>query len=218
MPINEETLLGYTKYVTNLFADEDEALRETRAEIEREKMPIIHVSPSQGKLLNLIARLVAPKRILELGTLGGYSAIWLARALPENGKLISLELDPHHAEVSVRNIERAGLGAKVEVRVGPAAETLRQMRSAGEESFDLVFIDADKPGYPEYLDICAPMVRSGGVILADNALQGDVLDPNADTGITRYNKAAAAHPDFDSTLFPVLRERDIDGVLMSIKK
>lgn len=216
--MNEDTLLGYTNYVTQLFGDEDDALRETRAEIEREGMPIIHVSPSQGKLLWLIARLASPKRILELGTLGGYSAIWLARALPEGGKLISCELDTHHAEVSRRNIERAGLSNKVEVRVGPAADSLRSMRAAGEPPFDLVFIDADKPGYPEYLELTVPMMRSGGLILADNALSGDILNPESESGIARYNKAAAAHPELDSIIFPVLRERGIDGVLMSIKK
>jgi len=155
---------------------------------------------------------------LELGTLGGYSAIWLARALRVDGKLITCELDAHHADVSRRNIERAGLSSKVEVRVGAAADTMRSMRSMGEAPFDLVFIDADKSGYPEYLELTVPMVRRGGLILADNALSGDILNPDSDSGIAKYNKAAAAHPELDSILFPVLRERGIDGVLMSIKK
>ena len=216
--MNEDTLLAYTEYVTTLFAGEDDVLKQTRAEIERENMPIIHVSPCQGKLLYLIARLAAPKRILELGTLGGYSAIWLARALPADGWLVSLELDEHHAEVSRRNIDRAGLSSKVDVVVGPAAETLVRMREAGEPAFDLVFIDADKPSYPQYLELCLPMVRSGGVILADNTLPQAVLDPTADTGITRYNQAAAVHPDLESIIFPVLRERGIDGLLLSVKR
>lgn len=215
--MNEDTLLGYTNYVTHLFAEEDEALSQTRAEIAREGMPIIHVSPAQGKLLYIIARMTSPRRILELGTLGGYSAIWLARALPEDGKLITLELDQHHADVSKRNIERAGLGSKVEVRVGPAADTLRAMQRDGEAAFDLAFIDADKDGYPEYLDLCVPMVRSGGLILADNTLSGNILDEASTSGIARYNKAVAAHPQLESIIFPVLRERGIDGLLASIK-
>jgi len=216
--MNEETLLGYTNYVTKLFADEDYALTECRAEIAREGMPIIHVSPAQGKILYLIARMMSPKRILELGTLGGYSAIWLARALPEDGRLVTLELDQHHADVSRRNIDRAGLSSKVEVRVGPAAETLKQMQKDGEAPFDLTFIDADKDGYPAYLDLCVPMVRTGGIILADNTLSGNILDENSDSGIARYNKAVAAHPCLESIIFPVLRERGIDGLLLSIKK
>ena len=216
--MNDEMLLGYTNYVTNLFSEEDDALREARAEIEREGMPIILETPTQKKKQHKIAKLASPRRILELGTLGGYSAIWLARALPADGKLITLELDPHHADVSRRNIDRAGLSSKIDVRVGQAADTLRQMRTDGEPAFDLVFIDADKDGYPEYLDLCLPLVRSGGLILADNALSGDVLNDASTSGIARYNKAAAAHPALESTLFPVLRERGIDGVLMSIKR
>jgi predicted O-methyltransferase YrrM len=160
--------------------------------------------------------LIGARRILEIGTLGGYSAIWMARALPEDGRLISLEIDPHHAEVSRQNLEQAGLAGKTEVRVGPAAETLAQMAKDGEPLFDLVFIDADKGGYPEYLQLALPLTRAGGVILADNALQG-VLQPGADTGITRYNQAVASNADLTSIMLPILRG-DLDGLLVSIKR
>ncbi|HOC31711.1 MAG TPA: O-methyltransferase, partial [Armatimonadota bacterium] len=115
------------------------------------------------------------KRILEIGTLGGYSAIWLARAMPEDGKLISLELNPHHADVARRNIERAGLAERVEIRVGPAAESLVALRAEGAESFDLVFIDADKDRYVDYLHHSLPLLRKGGLLLADNTLPDSVL-------------------------------------------
>src|SRR5690606_3405585 len=114
-----------------------------------------------------------PKRILEIGTLGGYSATWFARALPDDGKLISLEIDPHHAEVARKNLERAGFASKTEVRVGPALQTLDQMRADNEPPFDLVFIDADKEAYPDYLKKVLPMVREGGLILADNTMRPD---------------------------------------------
>jgi predicted O-methyltransferase YrrM len=207
----------YHDYVAELFAEEDDALRETRAEIEREGLPIIHVSPSEGKLLHILALTIGAKRILEIGTLGGYSAIWLARALPADGHLISLEIDAHHADVSRRNLARAGLAATTEVRVGPAAETLAKMHASGEPLFDLVFIDADKPGYPEYLDLAAPLTRVGGLILADNALPEAVLDPDSDHAIVRYNAAVARHPELESVIVPVMRDHT-DGLAISIKR
>lgn len=208
----------YVDYINRTFAPEDSTLREIRAEMEREGIRPINVSASGGKTLHLLALLIGAKRILEIGTLGGYSATWLARALPADGRLISLELEPHHAEVSRRNLARAGLADRVEVRVGPAATTLRQMRAAGEAPFDLVFIDADKEGYPQYLELALPMTRNGGLILADNTLRESVLDPQADTGIARYNAAVAAHPDLVSTMIPVLRNHGVDGLLVSMKQ
>ena len=186
--------------------------------MQRGNLPEINVSASEGKLLHMLARLFQPKRILEIGTLGGYSAIWLARALPPTGKMVSLELDAHHAEVAEHNIARAGLASQVEVRVGPASETLARMTADGEPLFDLVFIDADKDGYVDYLHAALPLLRPGGLLLGDNTLPDAVLDPAATSGTKRYNTAVAAHLDLDSILIPVLRNHGIDGLLVSIKR
>lgn len=208
----------YNQYISRLFAPEDDALREAREEMQREGLPGINVSASEGKLLHVLALMSGARRILEVGTLGGYSTIWLARALPPDGALVSLELDPHHAEVARRNVARAGLADKVEVRVGPALETLAQMVVDGEAPFDLAFIDADKDGYVDYLKKAVVLVRAGGLILGDNTLPDAVLDPANNTGTKRYNTAVAAHPDLVSALVPVLRDRGLDGLLVSVKR
>lgn len=207
---------AYDQYIAGLFAVEDSALQSARETMQREGLPRIHVSPSEGQLLHMFAALIGARRILEIGTLGGYSAIWLARALPADGRMISLEIDPHHAEVSRHNLAQAGLSDRVEIRVGPAGETLSRMAEDGEALFDLVFIDADKDGYPEYLQKVLPLTRTGGLILADNALQG-VLQPGADTGITRYNQAVASNANLTSMMLPILRG-DLDGLLVSVKR
>ena len=147
MTASEKTMQNYDRYISQLFAPEDAVLQSVREAMRREGLPQINVSASGGQLLYMPALMNGARRILEIGTLGGYSAIWLARALPADGKLISLEVNEHHANVARRNLAEAGLAAKVEVRVGPALETLAQMEQAGEAAFDLVFIDADKDGY-----------------------------------------------------------------------
>jgi len=207
----------YHSYVDDLFGDEDDILRETRAAIAREGLPIIHVSPSEGKLLHVLALTIGARRILEIGTLGGYSAIWLARALPEDGRLITLEIDPHHADVARWNFVHAGLDDRIEIRQGPAAEQLKAMQGGREPLFDLVFIDADKPGYPEYLELSLPLVRAGGLILADNALPKAVLEPESDNPLVRYNAAVAGHPELSSVIVPTLRD-EMDGLAISIKR
>lgn len=204
-------------YIASLFAPQDDALTETIAEMKREGVPGMNVSGVEGKLLHVLALLVSAKRILEIGTLGGYSGIHLARALPEGGKLVTLELDPHHAEVARKNFARAGVESKTDVRVGPAAETLRAMTAAGEASFDLVFIDADKDGYTEYLELSLPLLREGGLLLGDNTLPDAVLTDET-SGTKRYNAAVAAHPDLTTILLPILRGRGIDGLTVSLKK
>lgn len=214
----QPNLHAYDNYISGLFAAQDGVLCEAREEAKREGLPGINVSASEGKLLHVLALMCGAKRILEIGTLGGYSAIWLARALPENGKLISLEIDAHHADVARRNIAHAGLTSKVEVRVGPAIETLTRMQAEGEAAFDLAFIDADKDGYVEYLKKVVPLVREGGLILGDNTLPDAVLDETATSGTKRYNTAVAAHPDLVSILVPVLRSQGIDGLLISVKQ
>ena len=145
---------AYNDYIAALFAPQDAALTDTIAEMEREGVPGINVSATEGRLLQILALAVGATRILEIGTLGGYSGIHFARALPPGGKLITLELDTHHAEVARRNFDRAGVSDKVEIRVGRAGDRLAQMVS--ETPFDLIFIDADKDGYPDYLRQCVP--------------------------------------------------------------
>jgi predicted O-methyltransferase YrrM len=217
MPEQQYSSAEYDRYISKLFAREDDALRQAIEESRSAKLPEIHVSASEGKILHVLARVIKAKRILELGTLGGYSTIWLARALPADGRLLSLELEQKHAEVSRQNIARAGLAQKVEVRVGPAAEALQALQANKEAPFDLVFIDADKENYPIYLDLVLPVTRSGGLILADNTLSHNALDPRVDGGIPRYNALVAQRTELTSIILPVLREKGIDGLLVSIK-
>jgi len=208
------------RYVEELFVRPDPALAQGLADAAAEGLPAIAVSPNEGKLLHLLARLVQPERILEIGTLGGYSTAWLARALRPGGRLVTLELDRHHADVARRNLARAGVGDAVEVREGPAAASLRAMIAAGEAPFDVVFIDADKESYPEYLDLSLQLVRPGALILADNVVRnGRVLDPaHPDPlvqGIRAFNARLAAHPRLDSIILPIFRDQ-LDGLSISI--
>jgi predicted O-methyltransferase YrrM len=208
---------AYNNYIGSLFAPQDAALTETLSEMEREGIPGINVSGTEGKLLQILALSVGAKRILEIGTLGCYSGIHLARALPEDGKLITLELDPHHADVARQNFERAGVADRVEIRVGPAAESLAQMANAGEPVFDLIFIDADKGGYTDYLRLSLPLLRNGGLLLADNTLPDAVLT-DADSGTKRYNAAVAEHSELTTIVIPILRQRGMDGLTVSFKR
>lgn len=214
----EKSMENYDSYISRLFAVEDELLRATRATMQQEGLRPINVSTSGGQLLHLLALMIGARRILEIGTLGGYSAIWLARALPADGQLISLEIDEHHAAVARRNLALTGLADKVEVRTGPALTTLTAMEQAGEAGFDLIFIDADKDGYVAYLSKAVALVRDGGLILADNTLPDEVLMPTGNSGTKRYNTAVAAHPALVSTIVPVLRRQGVDGLTISIKR
>ena len=218
MSTPEKSMENYDHYISQLFAVEDDVLRATRAVMQQEGLRPINVSAPGGQLLHLLALMSGARRILEIGTLGGYSAIWLARALPPDGILISLEIDEHHAEVARRNLGQAGLATKVQVRVGPALATLAAMEQAGEAPFDLVFIDADKDGYVAYLPMAVALVRDGGLILADNTLPDEVLSATGDSGTKRYNAAVAAHPALVSTIVPVLRREGFDGLTISIKR
>jgi predicted O-methyltransferase YrrM len=167
----------------------------------------------------LLAKIAGAKRILEIGTLGGYSTTLLARALPANGKVVTLELSPAHAAVARKNLDRAGVGKLVEIRVGPASETLTKMIEAGEEFFDFIFIDADKTGYVGYLNQVLQLSHSGTVILGDNLIRrGDVLaevppDENA-AAVKEFNALVASYPRLESILLPVLKGK-IDGMSIS---
>lgn len=218
MSMPQPTFESYDAYIGNLFAQEDDILQGTRTQMQAAGLRPINVSPTGGRLLQLLAQMIGAQRILEIGTLGGYSAIWLARALPPGGKLISLEIDEHHAAVARHNLAAAGLTGVVEVRVGPARAALAAMQQDGEAPFDLAFIDADKDGYVVYLEKAVALVRAGGLILADNTLRPEMLDPAGEGGAKRYNAAVAAHPALVSTIVPVLRSEGLDGLTISIKQ
>jgi caffeoyl-CoA O-methyltransferase len=204
-------------YVEDLFGTSDEVLEATLRDSRRGGLPEINVSPNQGRLLRLIVEIAGARRILEIGTLGGYSAIHLGRGLPDDGELISLEIDEHHADVARNNVERAGLSGIVEVRVGDAHELLTDLVENEEGPFDLVFIDADKEGYPDYLDASLRLVRPGSLILGDNTIRGGtVLDPQEETArATReFNRRIAQDPRLYGIVLPLIRER-IDGLTIA---
>lgn len=210
------------QYIESLFVEADPALAQGLADADAAGLPPIQVAPNQGKLLCLLAKMSGAQRILEIGTLGGYSTIWLARALPVSGTLTTLELNQTHAEVARRNVDRAGVGARVTIEVGPAAETMRRLTDQRVAPFDLIFIDADKPGYSTYLDLCMPLSRPGTVIIADNLIRnGAVLDeaPHDDNAraARAFNAKLAAHPRLESIIMPALG-KSVDGMSISIVK
>lgn len=204
-------------YVAGLFAPPDEALEEALRDSEEAGLPQINVSASEGKLLQMLVEISGSKKLLEIGTLGGYSAIHFARAMPEDGRLISLELEERHAEVARRNVERAGLTNRVQVRVGDAKESLKDLVEDGEGPFDLIFIDADKEGYPEYLEWSLRLSRPGTLILGDNAIrEGSVIDPDDPSAraMREFNEKLSKDPSLSALVLPLIRER-IDGLAIA---
>lgn len=183
-------------------------------------LPDIQVSPAQGRLLELIAATARARRILEIGTLGGYSAICLARALPEDGHLVTLELEPKHAEVARANIERAGLGAKVEIRLGPALDSLPKLAREGAGPFDLVFLDADRPNNRAYVAWALRLTHPGSLIVVDNVVRhGAVADPTPHdpsvTGVQAMIDAVAAEPRLRATAIQTVGRKGYDGFLLA---
>jgi predicted O-methyltransferase YrrM len=209
-------------YIDELFAPADEALDAALKASADAGLPEIQVTPSQGKLLYLMARLCGAGRILEIGTLGGYSAIWLGRALGPGGRLITLELSPIHAAVARANLARAELTDRVEVVVGSALESLPALEARGEGPFDMVFIDADKTSYTEYLRWAVRLTRPGGLIVADNVVRGGrVLAPDGDAaaeGARDFNAALAAEPRLEATALQVVGRKGHDGIAIAIVK
>jgi predicted O-methyltransferase YrrM len=219
-PVNEELIERIDAYIEDLFTQPDEALSQNLADAEAAGLPSINVSPNQGRLLYLLAKLAGAKRVLEIGTLGAYSTTWLARALPADGRLVTLELEARHAGVARRNLERAGLAAAIDLRVGPAADSLRDLIRSSTVPFDLVFLDANKSGYVEYLELALQLSRPGTLILADNVIRhGLVLDSNPadpnDAGAKAYNEIIARHPRLESLILPIVRAR-VDGMAISL--
>lgn len=219
--MNENQWSQVDEYLVSLLAPSDEALDHALADSNSAGLPHINVAPNQGKLLQILARMQGARRILEVGTLGGYSTIWLARALPEDGTLTTLELEPLHAEVARKNLERALVSSLVEVRVGPAAVSLRRLVDEGAEPFDFIFIDADKEGYPEYLELSLSLSRPGTVIVADNVVrQGQVIDPNSPDsrvqGVRTFLERAAANPRLEGTAVQTVGSKGYDGFAIFI--
>jgi predicted O-methyltransferase YrrM len=182
-------------------------------------LPTIAVTPAQGKLLSLLVRAMRAERVLEIGTLGGYSTIWLASGLPASGHVLTLELDPGHAAVAQQNLEHANVADRVEIRVGPAAESLRQLAADEVAPFDFVFIDADKTGYPEYLRLALPLVRKGSVIVADNVVRegavGDAASTDANVRAVRtFHDLIARDQHLDATTIQTVGAKGYDGFTM----
>jgi len=219
---NEQLAVRVDQYIEHLLNPHDESLAQNLQNAQAADLPTINVSPNEGKLLYLLTKIAGAKRVLEIGTLGGYSTTWLARALPADGQVITLELDQKHADVARKNLQRAGVADRVEVRVGRASETLRAMIDQHAAPFDLIFIDADKAGYVEYLDLTLRLSHAGTVILADNLIRnGRVLDqPPGDEnarGAKAYNESMAARPELESIILPIIRQ-NLDGLSISIVK
>lgn len=186
-------------------------------------LPDIQVAPNQGMLLHLLARMQHPKRILEIGTLGGYSTIWLAMALAPGGRLITLEYEPRHAQVAQENIARAGLADRVEIRVGRALDSLAQLAAEGLDSFDLIFIDADKPNNPDYFRWALALSRPGTAIIVDNVVRdGRVVDDASTDGSVRGVRemfdVIAAEPRVDATAIQTVGVKGYDGLLLALVK
>jgi predicted O-methyltransferase YrrM len=204
------------RYITDLLVPKDKALEAALASSAAAGLPAINVAPNQGKLLHLLAQSISARRILEIGTLGGYSTIWLARALPPGGWLLSLEADPKHAEVARANIAAAGLSGMVEIRVGKALDTLAQITDDTLPAFDLIFIDADKANMPDYFTFALKLAHPGTLIIADNVVrEGRVIDasnpdPNI-KGVRRMNELIAAEPRVSATAIQTVGSKGYDG-------
>jgi caffeoyl-CoA O-methyltransferase len=221
--MNQAFFESVDKYISDLFGDEDEILLATQQSIIDANIPTISVSPNQGKLLHMLAKLTKAKKILELGTLGGYSTIWMARALPPEGQLVSLEIDPSHAAVAAKNIKKAGLENIVDIRIGKAIEILPQLKAQNEGPFDMIFIDADKPPYKEYFEWALKLSRPGTLIIADNVIrEGKILLPETPdemvAGVKRFNEALAACPDVTATIIQTVGAKEHDGMAIAVVK
>lgn len=217
MPSKQEALwTRVDRYLNKTLHPSDPQLEAALAANTAAHLPSIDVAPNQGKLLTLLAETQSAHRILEIGTLGGYSTICLARALPPGGQLITLELDPHHAEVALANIAQAGLAHAVELRLGPALDSLAKLHAEHVAPFDLIFIDADKPSYPQYLAAALKLSRPGTLILADNVIrEGDAAnsnstDPNTQ-GVRQFLADLAANTHLSATALQTVGSKGHDG-------
>ena len=219
--MDEELWLRVDRYIEQQLVPQDPLLAAAVTASAAAKLPAIAVSAAQGKMLHLLARLVQAKRILEIGTLGGYSTIWLARGLAPGGRLVSLEADAHHADVARSNLARANLAATVEVRTGAALDTLPALEREGAGPFDLVFIDADKANNPHYIEWAVRLGRPGTLIIVDNVVrEGAILEATSTDGAVRGTRRAyqlvGAHPRLAATAIQTVGAKGHDGFLLAL--
>lgn len=218
---SQEKWVEVEHYFAEQLVPRDEALEAAREANAAAELPAIDVTPAEGKLLHLLARLLGARRILEIGTLGGYSTIWMARALPADGRLITLELEPRHAEIALSNLERAGVADRVEIRVGPALDSLEELDRQGAEVFDLIFIDADKSNNANYLGWALKFSQPGSLIIVDNVVRDgrvvDSADPDPDIqGSRRLFEAIAAEPRLTATALQTVGSKGYDGFAIAL--
>ena len=221
--MSEDLWTTVDDYLGQLLVEEDDGLRSVHAANAAAGLPAIDVSPTQGRLLQLIARLAGARTVLEIGTLGGYSTIWLARAVGPEGRVVTLEYEPRHAEVARTNLERAGVSEVVDIRVGAAHDTLPGVERDGLGPFDLVFIDADKEGSPDYVRWAVRLGRPGTVIILDNVVRGGkVADPTTADPRTLGMRAAlqlmADDPRIDATVLQTVGSKGYDGFALAVVK
>jgi predicted O-methyltransferase YrrM len=212
---------GVDRYFGDLFATHDENLEAAVKANCAARLPAIDVSPLQGKFLHVLMQMTQARRVLEIGLLGGYSTIWMARALPKGGRIVSLEFSPKHAEVARANLRRAGLLRRVEIRVGPALESLPVLKAEGAGPFDLIFIDADKENNPQYLEWAIKLSRRGTVIVVDNvARHGTVIEAKSSApdirGTRRCLEMMAAHPRLSAVALQTVGVKGLDGFAMAV--
>jgi predicted O-methyltransferase YrrM len=221
MRVNDQLWRTVDGYVADRLLTPDPVLADALRTSDEAGLPAINVAPNQGKLLHLLARIQQARFVLEIGTLGGYSTIWLARGLPADGRLISLEADAAHAEVAKANVDRAGLAEVVDIRVGPALDTLPQLAAEGVGPFDLVFIDADKENNPSYFRWALRLARTGGVIIVDNVVRaGRIIDGDSDdgriTGTRELFDLVASEPRVSATAVQTVGSKGHDGFLIAL--
>jgi len=219
--MNQETWTAVDHYTGDLLALNDSTLEAALADSQAAGLPPINVAPNQGRLLQMLARSCGARLILEIGTLGGYSTIWLARGLLPGGKLVTLEFEPKHAQVARTNLERAGLGGVVELRQGKAVESLAQLAAEGRGPFDFIFIDADKESYADYFAWALKLSRPGTLIIADNVVRNGAVkdagsaDPRVQ-GVRRFNELLAAEPRVSATILQTVGSKGYDGFAMAL--
>ncbi|MET3847156.1 O-methyltransferase [Paenibacillus sp. OAE614] len=211
------------EYIVDRLCPNDRVLDEVIVANRKADLPEIDVTANQGKFLQLLVQIKGAKRILEIGTLGAYSTIWMARGLIEGGRIITLELSPHHAEVAKKNIVRAGLEQTIEVRTGDALEQLAQMEKEGVKPFDLIFIDADKPNNPNYLRWALHFSRPGTVIVGDNVIRnGEIADRHSTDprvqGVRTFYDMLSGHPNISATALQTVGSKGYDGFMIGIVK
>jgi predicted O-methyltransferase YrrM len=219
--MTQQVWTAVDQYFTDLLVSADDALDAALKASAASGLPPINVTPTYGKLLQLLAQVQGARTILEIGTLGGYSTIWLARALPADGRLVTLEADPRHAAIARANITRAGLDGIVELRLGRALDTLPLLADEGHGPFDLVFIDADKPSNTEYFEWSLKLSRPGTLIIVDNVVRdGSVVDPGSRDasvqGVRRFNAALAAESRVSATAIQTVGGKGYDGFAIAL--